>query len=111
MPALYKRDSEIKDQYLHHRLKVSNHQQPYGIIREGAGWNFECVKWSARSRADGEEKLGHLETLKYEYKGMLCQAEVKEDKLRIPLDASPLPEKNKEQNQRRDSSNLVTCTM
>lgn len=84
--ALYKRDSEDK---ISISMADRGFQKPATIRhnKRGSWLELRVCEMSARSRADGEEKLGHLETLKYEYKGMWCQVEVKEDKLRIPLDA------------------------
>lgn len=42
---------------------------------------------TARSRINGETMTGHLETLKYESGGVLHLAQMKEGKLRIPLEA------------------------
>lgn len=42
---------------------------------------------SARSRVDGERMTGCLDSLKYARDGILCQAEIKNGKVRIPLDA------------------------
>lgn len=40
-----------------------------------------------KSRVDGQAKTGYPDSLKYEYAGVLCKAEMKDGKFRIPLDA------------------------
>lgn len=41
----------------------------------------------ARSRIDGSEMTGRLSSLKYEKQGLLYEAEIRDGKLRIPLDS------------------------
>lgn len=63
-----------KPAYLRHNKRVS--------------WlELEICDMKANSRVDGKEMSGHLESLKYEYNGILHQADVKAGKIRIPLSA------------------------
>lgn len=64
-------------------------QKP-GILRHnrrGSYLQLERCEMSAVSRISGEKMTGHLETLKYERKGTLEKAVIKDNRLKIPLDA------------------------
>lgn len=61
-----------------------------GLIRHNkrASWlELSTCEMEANSRINGERMAGHLETLKYEYNGMLHKVDIKDGKLRIPLAA------------------------
>lgn len=61
-----------------------------GILRHnrrGSYLQLERCEMSAVSRISGEKMTGHLETLKYERKGTLEKAVIKDNRLKIPLDA------------------------
>lgn len=63
-----------KPAYLRHNKRVS--------------WlELEIRDMKANSRVDGKEMIGHLESLKYEYGGILHKADMKVGKIRIPLPA------------------------
>lgn len=55
--------------------------------RRGSWLQLTIRDMSAHSRVNGEKMTGHLETLKYEQRGMLIQAEIKNGVVRIPLGA------------------------
>ncbi|MGL6201040.1 MAG: hypothetical protein ACRC3H_19125 [Lachnospiraceae bacterium] len=55
--------------------------------KRGSWLELTICEMSAQSRINMFKLTGRLETLKYEQDGMLQLARIKEDKLRIPLDA------------------------
>lgn len=63
-----------KPAYLRHNRRVSRLE-------------LLICEMTASSRVHGEQMAGHLEALKYEQNGVLHLAEVKEGKIRIPLEA------------------------
>lgn len=64
----------VKPAHLRHNKRVS--------------WlEMEICDVKAVSRIDGREMTGRLESLKYEYDGILRQSEVKDGRIRIPLRA------------------------
>lgn len=48
---------------------------------------LSICEMTAKSRVNGEKMTGHLESLKYEQNGMLHLAQIRDGKLRIPLEA------------------------
>lgn len=53
-----------------------------------ASWlELSVCDMRAKSRVNGKEMIGHLESLKYEQNGMLHMAEVRDGRFRIPLSA------------------------
>lgn len=57
-------------------------------LSEGGSWlELTICEMSALSRVDGRRMTGHLDSLKYAKDGILYQAEMKNDKVKIPLEA------------------------
>lgn len=64
-------------------------QKP-GLLRHNkrtSRLELTVCEMKAHSRFDGQEMIGKLESLKYEYQGILHQAELRGDTLLIPLNA------------------------
>lgn len=55
--------------------------------RRGSWLELSIREMSANSRITGRIMNGHLESLKYEQNGLLHQAEIRDGKVRIPLEA------------------------
>lgn len=55
--------------------------------KRGSWIQLTVKEMSAESRMTGEMMTGHMESMKYEENGVLQQAEIKNRKLRIPLEA------------------------
>ncbi len=55
--------------------------------KRGSWIQLTIKEMKAESRMTGEAMTGHLASMKYEENGVLQQAEIKEGKLRIPLEA------------------------